>query len=125
MERRNIEDLSRIGYVLQGAGSDDATIALNKPDCILLGLLDEAGRIAEKGQVEVNRQDFIFDEKEGKPLNKRFAKKIPIIQPDGRGYAVHVGSARQALELQLDGRAIEGRRQPEADEIPRTEMQPA
>lgn len=97
----DMQNLFRIGHLLEGAGSDSAIISLSKTDLETLGLLNH------EGHVSVTQ----IDKKTLEPIEV----KVPAVVPHERtpGAMVVVGVARKALKKLLNGKPIEGMREPE------------
>ena len=108
MARRNMQILTEIGHMLEGAGSNKAQITMTHAQVEQLGLLNHRGKatITVLGGMD----------NEGKALMQPQDSEVPAVIPHGEvlsGFTVVVGVARAALNKILKGRPVEGMLQPE------------
>ena len=124
------ERLNEIGYLLMGAGSDDGVMMFNRPDTILLGLIN-CDEIVEVTHHPSRMMGYLDP---NAPLPKPTKEMIPAVEPIKtnaedrtevvRSFQIHVGTARKALKEKMGGRPLEGLRQPDV-QAPMPEEEPA
>lgn len=123
MNTEQVEQLTRISHLLEGAGSDDAVITLNGRDMQILGI-DPASR----EQITVTRETVTAGD-DRKPVVKKQEVKIPAVQRDEnpavKSCHVNVGFARKALETILDGQRLDDPNRVRPEPVSKPEPEPA